>query len=101
MSQGIGTWDRRGEMKELDFFNCSNGQQGPCCSCEATEKWEMRLYWGQPKGSEKPAVQTEVQEVLNRNEVSKNHSGHKYALERLLQGLGNFAHFQHSTTQSP
>lgn len=101
VSQGTGTWDLHGEMKELDLFNCRNGQQGPCCFCEATEKWETGLYWGQPKGSEKPPVQTEAQEVLNRNEVSKNHSGDKYTLERLLQGLGNFAHFQDSTTQSP
>lgn len=28
-------------------------------------------------------------------------TGNKYAVERLLQGLGNFAHFQDSTTQSP
>lgn len=101
VSQGTATWDLRGEMKELDLFNCRNGQQWPCCSCETMEKREMGLYLGQVKGSEKPPVQTEVQEVLNRNEVSKNHSGDKYTLERLLQGLGNFEHFQDSTTQSP
>lgn len=101
VSQGPGTWDLCGEMKELDLFNCRNGQQWPCWSCEAMEKREMGLYWGKPKGSEKPPVQTGVQEVLSRNGVSKNHSGDKYALERLLQGLGNFAYFQNSITQSP
>lgn len=101
VSQGPGIWDLHGEMKELDLFNGRYGQQWPCCSCEAVEQKEMELYWGQPKWSEKPPVQTEVQEVLNRNEVSKNHSGDKCALERLLQRLGNFAHFQDSTTHSP
>lgn len=57
-SQGTGTWDLHGEMKELDLFSCRNGQQWPCCSCEATEKREMGLYWGQPKGSEKTPGQT-------------------------------------------
>lgn len=43
VSQGTGTWDLHGEMKELHLFSCRNGQQWPCHSCEATEKREMGL----------------------------------------------------------
>lgn len=73
-SQGTGTWALHGEMKELDLFSGRSGQQWPCCSCEATKKREM----GSTGGSQSRVTNHQcklVQEVLNRNEVSKINLG--------------------------
>lgn len=87
-------------MKELDLFNCRNGQQWPCCSCEATEKRKMGLYWGEGKGSEKPPVQTEVHEVLNRNEVSADH-WEQICTGEVAAGAGEFCSFSRLNYTKP
>lgn len=60
----------------------------------------MGLYWGEGKGSEKPPVQTEVQEVLNRNEVSTNH-WEQICSGEVASGPGEFCSFSRLNYTKP